>query len=807
MVGHLLFPDVPERLAAAQTGGVLLDRHGEILRLFPDDRGDFSWPLSPDEFPLLLRQAFLAAEDKRFFTHTGYDPSAILRAAGQNFSGGRIVSGASTITQQLIRICIPRRRTVWNKLRELLMAVSLEQRFSKSHILTAYLNNVPMGGNLRGVGLASLAYLRKIPERLSVAEAAFLAAIPQSPQRVQHQSGPHWKSLLHRRNTILSRMRLLGFITPDEEARARQTELRYRKHSLPFRAPHFVDWITARHGAPRGPVSTSVDISFQRSLEKVLAAHQDRLDRSGARQAAGLILKTSTMEVLAMAGSFGYSRRFMGYNNGCLAPRSGGSVLKPFLYALAMEQGYSPSTTISDTKRTFQTLQGDYLPFNADRLAYGPVTLRTALGNSLNISAVKMLNMLGLTDFHELLVQLGLLADHPDGPRHFGLGLAIGNPEIRMIDLAEAYGTLAHSGFRVFSRTDPGSLRRGEPLFSPQTAFLILDILSDSSARLLSFGNPQHFKFNVPIAIKTGTSTNYRDSWLCAVHPEYLLFFWVGNFDGSPTTGLFGSAACGPLLYDLVNELGLNQVFRWFPRPPGLVERSICGISGQSPTAWCPKISQDLFIESHPAPLPCSFHTDAAAGHLLAPEYSNWLFQRRQHHIADPYSLAGEIELSDPFQASGYLAPLAGSVQFRDDSATRSVGSPGASGTSMISAVSPGLAGFPNSPASSYRSSARSEGRWIVAQPPSVSSGFGGIRIVSPHDGDRLILGPGSDNLLILRAVPDEPLLEITWLIDGRELARTSPPYEALWPMERGRHLITAIGAGEEAAQVHILVE
>lgn len=782
---RLLVPaaDGPVREALAADGGALFARDGSLLRLFPSPSGDLRLSVPLASVPRVLVDALLAAEDRSFFDHGGFDPVAIARAAWDNLLQRRIVSGASTITQQLIRISRPRPRSLAVKLSELLLAARLEQQMSKNEILEAYLNLAPMAGNLRGVWAGAFLLFGKEPAGLDLAEAATLAALPQSPSRLHPHVRGGAQRLKARRNWVLGRMAKLGLASPDACAAAARRPLGVRPWRLPLDAPHFAEWVYAEIGTPTGRLLTSLDPDIQRSLESTLAAHRGRLARSGARQAAGIVVDTPTMEVVAMAGSQGWGPQGDGFNNGCTAKRSGGSILKPFLYALALENGYAASSVLSDTLQTFRTPQGDYLPANADRRSYGPITIRSALGNSLNISAVKMLNALGIKPFYRFLAALGLLPPDENLADGFGLGLAIGNPELTMTSLAAAYGMLAHGGRRVSLRVTPGPASASRALVTPATAWIILEMLADPSARLLTFGNPQFFAFPFPVALKTGTSTNYRDCWLFCLTPRHLVGLWVGNFDGSPTYGLSGAVACGPIAHDLLLGLDAGGRSDWFPQPSSVIAAPVCGISGKRPTPFCPMQAMELFARGSEPSDSCPFHARQGRFHELPPEYAGWLRSRGMSRGADPFILEGGIEVGDPYAPLPGAHPEGPGVHLK--------------GTSPVASQTPPLPPPALPPA----------GRLRITRQDADGIGWGRITIVSPHTGDRFVRSPDEENLVRLRAIPEEPLSEIVWLVDGVEVARVGPPYEAFWPMQPGAHAITALTPGEEAAQVHITIE
>ena len=743
-------------------GGAWLDRENQPLRLFADGNGDFFCfaPLASHS-PNILN-AVLTAEDRSFYEHSGFDPVAIGRAAFQNFSSMKIISGASTITQQLIRILKPRPRTVSTKISEIFAAMRLETESTKSEILENYLNTVPMFGNIRGFYLASLLLFRKTPDLLTLAESATLAAMIQSPGRLSPFDRVGNKRLRRRRDWIIREMLKRKLCQRDQAKAAFSENIPEYRSQLPFKAPHFCDLITSLRGRPTGNQVTTISQPLQDMLQKTLASHLPRIAKSGARQICGMIVGAEKMEILALVGSAEFGPIAAGFNNGCVARRSGGSILKPFLYALAFEQGYYPSYVLADTMQPFKTPQGEYLPYNADRRDYGPVTIRNALGNSLNISAVKMLNLVGIKKFFNLLVELGLLTPFSDAAKFYGLGLAIGNPELRMLDLVKAYGIFANDGSLKSLSFLMNDKVVEKSLIDDANAYLIYDILSDPSARLLTFGTPSFFKFKTRWALKTGTSTHYRDCWLVAFNKKYLLAIWVGNFDGSPTRALSGSSACGPVAKDLISNLEADDTGSVIVAPSRIQKVKVCSFSGQRPGPNCRLTGYDLVNGSENDLAECEFHQFASLVHELPADYARWIQSRSRVNDADPFRLLGNLIQSDAWSLLGV----------------------GQSSSSIVDASGP-----------------------ITISDMLPVSGGANIKIVSPHEGDRYLLSSGNENYLKLRAIPDVPIEEIVWLIDGREFIRTPPPYEAYWPMIAGRHRITAMGHGEFAAEVAILVE
>ncbi|MCZ7640689.1 MAG: transglycosylase domain-containing protein [Verrucomicrobia bacterium] len=427
----------------------LTDRHGHSLREVSAVEDVVSQPASLAEMPQCLIDATLAAEDQRFWTHHGVDWRATLRATGQLLRHRRIVSGASTLTQQLIKQVQPRPRTLFPKLLESLQALRLEQVWSKQQILTAYLNRIDYGNRRRGCAAAAAFYFdRRLPD-LSPAEAAFLAGLPQAPTRLN----PHrqFERARQRQQWILARMHAAGRLTETEYTRARAAPLRLRSPHPDFLAPHFADLILQTHASALaahggGPLTTTLDLALQRRAEQVLRRQLDRLRPHQARHGAVVILDVPTGDVLALVGSPDFFAVPAGQVNGAWARRSAGSTFKPFTYLIALEQGATPATIVADVPTDFATPTGVFAPLNYDRRCQGPTRYREALANSLNIPAVKVLETIGGPGvLLERLRACGLTTlEQP--PAFYGLGLTIGNAEARLLELANAYACLARLG-------------------------------------------------------------------------------------------------------------------------------------------------------------------------------------------------------------------------------------------------------------------------------------------------------------------------------------------------------------------------
>ncbi len=400
-----------------EPGTLVLDSRDRLLRLGADAQGRRVMLLPPGPLPEMVVAAFLAAEDGRFRQHYGIDVKAVVRAAWSNLRAGRVVSGASTITQQLARLAYPAPRTYYHKLVEMLRSLRLEAALSKDEILRCYLNLTPQGNNLMGVETASRVYFDKSAAHLTPPEAAVLAALAKAPGRL-NPLGPHRQKLSNRRDWVLARLAQLGFLSVQESAAARQTGLKVRSGDLfPFEAPHFVNLVQAETETnAHGSIHTTLDLNLHRRAQAIVLSHRSRLQKGGVSQAAAVIIKNRSMEVVALVGSFHYGARDQGFNNGATARRSPGSTLKPFLYGRALDLGFNPAHVLEDVDGRYRTPRGEFIPANFDRVAHGPISMREALGNSLNLSAVSLLNQVGPPAFYDLLTRLQLI-NHPERPR------------------------------------------------------------------------------------------------------------------------------------------------------------------------------------------------------------------------------------------------------------------------------------------------------------------------------------------------------------------------------------------------------
>jgi penicillin-binding protein 1C len=611
-----------------------------------------------------VRHAFVTAEDRRFYSHGGFDPVAVARAFADSVAAGRVVSGASTITQQLARLTRPRERTLAGKVREILRATAIEEALTKEEILGQYLNRVPLGRNVRGVEAAARSYFGKPVSRLTPLEGAVLASLPRAPGRLDPY-GENRQELERRGRSLVERMAAAGRLTAAEAAEARTARLAFSPFGLPFRAPHLVDRLLAGRRPSPGIHRTAIDLAAQDAAEGALRSHAARLASRGVTQGAAVVVENGTREVVAYVGSLAYGPTRGGFCDGASMRRSAGSTVKPFLYARALEAGQGSATLLPDTAKRYRSPRGDFSPDNFDRVEYGPVTVRTALANSLNLSAVAALDRLGVPAFHRTLLDLSLVEEGKRGPEELGLGLAVGNAEVTLAGLAAAYATLADGGRWKPLRFLPERGGEGRPVFFPETAFLVTDILSDPAARMVSFGAGLPGNVPYPYALKTGTSTRFRDGWAVAYTARHTVAVWVGNFDGSPTAGISGGWGASPIAGEILRRLGEKEGAPPPFRPPaGVARAEVCGISGMAPSPGCVHVTREWFPRGGEPDLPCTLHGATASGgaptvHRLPAPYARWVAARERRGASGRYALDGGLSPA-PFDPAPWEGAGAG---------------------------------------------------------------------------------------------------------------------------------------------------
>jgi penicillin-binding protein 1C len=586
------------------------DRSGNVLRVtLTSDQKYRIWTPLKEISPALV-EATLRFEDKYYDKHPGVNPVSLLRATWSLLSSGQTRAGASTITMQLARLRYHlRTRTVGGKLRQIVYAIELERHYSKAQILEAYLNLAPYGRNIEGVGAASEIYFSKSAARVTGAEAVALSVIPQSPTRRALVAGGENEHV-----TNAQQRWYLRSTTKEAPALTFRAEARTR-HQLT--APHFVQQVL--ESKPAGTeMTTTLDLALQQMLEKRVADYIAQNRGRGIQNAAALLIDFNNMEVLAQIGSADFSKiEIQGQVDGTRRPRSPGSTLKPFVYALALDQGQiHPLTLLKDAPHTF----GDYNPENFDRDFLGPIRASDALARSRNVPAVTLASELSHPTFYEFLRSADVSLPKPAS--FYGLSLPLGGSEVTMEDLVRLYAALANGGklqpLRRFLHK-PVSMTKNNRIFSPEAAFLTLDMLGKTPRPGMTNADLAR---TAPVFWKTGTSHGFRDAWSVAVFDHYVLAVWIGNFDGKRNASFIGRTAAAPLLFQMIDGLRTREPARFAPHLPApelnLKRVEFCSVSGQLPTEHCPHRTESWFIPGISPIATCDVHrevlVDASTG-------------------------------------------------------------------------------------------------------------------------------------------------------------------------------------------------
>jgi penicillin-binding protein 1C len=577
-------PSIPR-----ETTPTIVDRNGVVLYEVLGAAGTRSeWT---GKIPDVVANATIAAEDKRFYRHPGIDPIAIARALAHDVRHLRIVEGGSTITQQVAKLML-RRRSRWQKLEEAVVALELEARYSKREILALYLNLAPYGEQTIGIARASQRYFACDPEQLTVAQAAYLAALPQRPASS--------RNAIARQRAVLKRMHASKSDFAER--------LNFDRGRHPLLAPHFVERVRAIATGSR--IETTLDAQLQREVQGIIAAAKPELLRHGAHSVAVAVLDNRSGEWLAWEGSGDYfgsdpslrSRQvFGGAIDGVVTLRQPGSTLKPFTYALAFESGFTPATVLDDVPSHFPTAEEGvvYTPRNYDGRYRGPLRARVALAGSENVPAVQLLSKLGPASLLRFLRAEGF-RNFDRTADYYGLGLTLGDAEMTLEQLVRAYATFARGGVAI----EPAMLRRAphaeRRLISQRSAFWITDILSDAAAREYIFGAGGALDFPFPVAVKTGTSQAYRDNWTIGYTREVTVGVWVGNFDLSALRNSSGVTGAGPIFHGVMLAAVRDREGPIVERPAGLELLPICALTGLRPSTACPEVDNEWLPSDAP---------------------------------------------------------------------------------------------------------------------------------------------------------------------------------------------------------------
>ena len=660
ILANWCFP-LPKARLHPPVSQIVLDRNGEWLRAFLADdgmwriavssqqsavskersvvEGDTQLPQVPESREPrakshFLHQAMLTSEDRWFYYHYGINPVSIATALYDNLKAGKVVRGGSTITMQVARLMEPKARNIPNKLIEMFRALQLEHAYSKSEILTFYFNMLPYGGNIVGTAAASRFYFNKPQHALSLGETALLAAIPNAPERLRPDRFP--ENVRKAREKVLNRLLARRQISEQQWQEAVQEPIPNKRYALPFKAPHLSRLLVKKNRSNAkltsdGRIYTTIDAKVQETVVRILSEYLEserKLSLRGSHSTstgAIIVMDTQSRHVLAMVGSHDFfDQEALGQVNGTLAPRSPGSALKPFVYALAMEQGLiTPETLLFDVPVTY----AGYEPVNYDGKYNGYITARQALARSLNVPAVNLNSRLenrtlysppiqeskarvGGSTLHTFLKQAGISTLAP--AQKYGLSMVLGGCEVNLLELTTLYAGLANMGeFGHYQLTLPRNSHLPQRLLRKETSFIITEMLTDSQLPINTVKNPEAFErtMNLPkIAWKTGTSYGHRDAWCIGYSPTLTIGVWLGNFSGKGTPMLSGTEAATPILFALFTALTGQDTHRWFTKPEQLKTRQVCALSGAPVSPHCPVHKDDVYIPGISSVAACTIH-------------------------------------------------------------------------------------------------------------------------------------------------------------------------------------------------------
>jgi penicillin-binding protein 1C len=750
---------VPSPLLKGFTQSWLLySQDGRLIREAVRGDGARATWIAIDTMSPVLADAIVAIEDRRFFSHPGIDPLAVGRSVLHLVKNGQASSGASTITMQTARILYACPHSFFGKVLQCIHALRLERTLSKKKILEQYLNRAEFGAGCIGVEAAAHRYFGKSARDITTAEAALLAALPQAPTAFNPLKYPG--KARNRQLRILQALEKAGKIDHDECTRASDETIKTGGFLPQLYAMHFTDYVLAQEPPP-GKIVTTLDLDLQRYLEKLVADHVASLKNEGLTNAAVVVVDNTDGGILAMAGSAGYWSGNSGSVNGVSALRQPGSTLKPFTYALAFENGKTPATVVADIETEYIGSKGQFFsPKNYSRTFNGPVLMREALGRSLNVPAIRTLNFVGIEPLLDRLHRCGFASLSRDAG-HYGLGLTLGNGEVTLLELAQGYAQFARGGYPLTAKAIKDT-KTGQPtkrVFSEQTCFLITDILSDELLRIQAFGAANPLLFDFPFAIKTGTSANWRDSWVVGYCRDFTVAVWAGDFEGATMNRISGSIGAGPLFNKVVHLMVYGHSVPRLPvmpvPPQGVEQITVCPLSGLAPGEYCPSCKPVFVVKEKTRRAPCDVHRKI-------------LIDKR----------------------NGLLASGRCPSQYVKE---------------QVFAVLPA------------RFARWQAGDGMIPVPPHTYSPLcpqGGIAadalvITAPRPGETYLIEPGYDaatQTIALKGESDPALPQVAWEIDGSVVTRAAWPYTANLKLTKGKHRIRMTGGGKTSDPVEIEV-
>jgi len=741
------------------SGHRITDRHGTVLRELTTEEGRRGRPIGLDEVGERLVLATLAAEDVRFADHDGVDRLAILRAVQQNVRHGEVISGASTITQQLVKLLDTRgvtgERTLAIKLREAARAQNLEQSATKDAILEAYFHRLPYGQGWVGPEAAAKGYFGVRARDLSWAQAAYLAVLPRSPSFLDPYRHPERARL--RQRALLDELAEAGLITEAAQDRARSEPIELRPRAHAFEAPHFVERLLAANALDDGGTTqTTLDGPLQADVEGLIATHMAKMREHAVDNAAALVIDNATGDVLAYVGSADFfDPDIAGQVDMLAARRQPGSALKPFVYGLAFEHGHHGAEMLADVPTEFVEGGGSvYAPRNFHGDFLGPISAREALAASLNVPVIRLAADLEQGSLLERLQTLGF-DSLGETSEHYGLSLALGSGEVRPFELARAYVTLARTGEAIELRT-----RDSDPAATPRRVLprshtaAVVEALSDPAARLRLLQGRSPFDIGYPLALKTGTSSGYRDAWTAGFSHERTVVVWLGNADGSPMREVTGGGGAGPLFADIMRR-AMEDVSTRGPLWPAdaLTTATVCPLSGAVATEACPDAVERRFAPTAVPQEPCSVHRH--------------VHESSEGLVCDPEGDSVVAVLPEAFDR-------------------------------WLEGLPPGAPGLDPHGTAWVRTHDVDACGDAVTRP--------GLSMTEPHPGAVLLLGHDGrdDDRVELTASWRGPVrtrpTEVEFVVDGAVVGRSKPPYRVLARLGPGDHDVYARPADPDAA-------
>jgi 1A family penicillin-binding protein len=605
----------------------IMDRNGKIL--YDVYANQNRTPENLGDIPLYLRQATISIEDKNFYTHPGFDVFGMLRGFSRIFTTGR-AEGGSTLTQQLVKnALLTDDRTLPRKIKEFVLSLEIEKKYTKDQILQMYLNEVPYGGTAWGVGAAAQTYFGKDVKDLDLTECVILAGMPQSPSNYSPYSSTP-KAYIQRAGDVLRRMREDGYITPAQEksVNAALPNVSFQSRGAGFKAPHFVQYVEKILGDRYGQaaveqgglkVTTTLDLDLQNQAQQIVSDEVTKVISQHITNGAAVVINPETGEILSMVGSKDFNDPNVGQYNVVTALRQPGSSFKPFTYVTALKKGYTASTLLIDVPTTFPggVGQPDYVPVNYDNKFVGPIQVRYALANSRNIPAVKMLAKVGIKDVLSTATDMGITTLPPttDTLKHVGLSLTLGGGEVRLLDMADAYSAFVNKGDRI----DPVAIlkvvdsngkvlednhpQKGKQVLTEQQAYLMSSILSDNDARTAEFGANSYLKVpDLNVMVKTGTTNDKRDNWTIGGNDNAMVGVWVGNNDNSPMLNVAsGISGASPIWHKIVVAVLSNKPKLNFDIPQNIITAQVDSVSGYAAHDGFPSRSETFIKGTEPA--------------------------------------------------------------------------------------------------------------------------------------------------------------------------------------------------------------